>query len=112
MLARADQVVVVTSLTVPGIHHARRKLDLMDANNLAVKIVLNRVPHRLFRTIDLGDSEKVLRRKADFEIANDYPSMSGAIDQGRTLAQLKRGTRVEKDLRALVAGLALELAPA
>ena len=109
VLARADQVVLVTALTVPGIHHARRKLDLMDANNLRPRVILNRVPHKLFRTIDFDDTQKVLRRKVDFQIANDYPTVSGTIDQGRTLAQVKRGSRVEKDLGVFVAALAAVL---
>ena len=110
VLSRADATVLVTNLSVPGIHHARRKLDLMDANNLPSKVVLNRVPRPMFRTIDFADTEKVLRRPIDFSIANDYPVVSGAVDQGRTLAQVKPKSRVEKDVAALVAGVMSTLA--
>ena len=112
VLSRADATVLVSSLSVPGIHHARRKLDLMDANALPSKVVLNRVPRPLFRTIDLADTEKVMRRPIDFTISNDYPVVSGAVDQGRTLAQVKPKSRVEKDVAALVAGVNTMLAQA
>ena len=112
VLSRADATVLVTSLSVPGIHHARRKLDLMDANNLPSKVVVNRVPRAMFRTIDLGETEKVMRRPVDFTISNDYPVVSGAVDQGRTLAQVKPKSRVEKDVAAMVAGVGAMLTAA
>jgi len=110
VLSQSDVTVMVTSLTVPGIHQARRKLDLMDANELPSRIVLNRVARKVFRTIDLGDTEKVLRRKVDYTIANDFPTVSGAIDQGRTLAAVKANSRVEKDLAEMVEALSAVLA--
>ena len=105
VLSQAAMTILVAPLTVPGIHQARRKLDLMDANALPSKVVLNRVARPMFRTIDLGDTEKVLGRKVDYTIANDYLTVSGAIDQGRTLAAVKAKSRVETDLSEMVTGL-------
>lgn len=105
VLSQSALTILVAPLTVPGIHQAKRKLDLMDANVLPSKIVLNRVARPLFRTIDLGDTEKVLGRKVDYTIANDYLTVSGAIDQGRTLSAVKAKSRVETDLAEMVSGL-------
>lgn len=111
-LSQSDIACLVTTLTVPGIHQARRQLDVMEAQGLAAvptRIVLNRVASKFFRTIDLGDTEKVLRRKVDFTIANDFPTVSTAVDQGRPLAQVKGKTKVERDVAAMVAALGATL---
>ena len=111
-LAHSDAVVLVTNLSVPGLRQARRQLDLIEANNVAapLSIALNRVPKKMFRTIDLGDSERVLRRKIDFTIADDAATMTSAIDQGRTLAQVRGKSAIETDLNALITGLTQVLA--
>ena len=112
-LAQSDSFCLVTNLSVPGLRQARRQLDVVEANGLTVpmQIVLNRVPKRMFRTIELADTERVLRRKVDFTIANDPHAMENAINQGRPIAAIQRGTRVEKDLRAMIAALDQLLVP-
>lgn len=107
-VSQSDVVCLVTSLTVPGIHQARRQLDVLDAHGLGeipTRIILNRVANKFFRNIDLSDTERVLRRKVDFTIANDYPTVSAAVDQGRPLARIKAKSKVEKDLLTMVEGL-------
>lgn len=104
----ADTACLVTSLTVPGIHQARRQLEVIDANGLGerTRIIVNRVPKPMFRRADLGDTEKVLGRRVDFQVTNDYPTVNGAIDQGRAFSAVAPRSRVEKDLSALIDGLA------
>lgn len=111
-LAHSDAVVLVTNLSVPGLRQARRQLDLIEANAVAapLRIVLNRVPKKLFRTIDLADSERVLHRKVDFTVADDAATMNSAVDQGRTIAQVRGKSVLEKDLGVLIAGLTQALA--
>lgn len=108
----ADLTVLVTSLTVPGIHQARRQAEIIDANGLGdrLRVVVNRVVHPMFGKIDLGETQALLGRRIDHAIANDYPTVSTAIDRGKALATVKAKTRVEKDLRAMVTGLAAALA--
>ena len=109
VLERADVACIVSTLSVPGIHQARRQLEIMDANGLGdrVRMVINRVLNPMFRPVDLTEAEGVLRHKVDYPIANDYPTVSAAIDQGRSLAAVRGKSRVEKDLRAMVADLAV-----
>ncbi|TRW17309.1 AAA family ATPase [Glacieibacterium frigidum] len=111
-LTHSDLVLMVSNLSVPGLRQARRQLDLIEANHIAapLRIVLNRVPKRLFRTIDMADSERVLRRKVDFTIADDAPTMNSAVDQGRTIGQIRGKSVVETDLNKLIAGLTQVLA--
>ncbi len=111
-LAHSDATCLVTNLSVPGLRQARRQLDLIEANAVAapVQIVLNRVPKKVFRTIDLRDSERVLRRSIDHSIANDWATMSSAIDEGKTLAAVRTKTTVEADLNVLITGLTAAMA--
>lgn len=107
-LMKSNAICLVTGLSVPGIHQARRQLEVLDANGLSerVRIILNRVVNPMFGKADMSEAEKVLRRKVDFPIANDYPTVSAAIDEGRLLSAIKVKSRVEKDMRALVNDLA------
>ena len=107
----ADTTLMVTSLTVPGIHQGRRQSEIIAANGFGerLRVVINRVVHPMFGTIDLSETQTLLGRKIDFAIANDYPTVSGAIDRGKALAAIKAKSRVEKDLRAMVTALAASL---
>lgn len=107
-LQKSDIVCLIAGLSVPGVHQAKRQLELLDANGLGerTRIILNRVITPLFGKTDVSGTETALRRKVHFAIANDYPTVSSAIDEGRLISAIKMKSRVEKDVRAMVAGLA------
>jgi pilus assembly protein CpaE len=107
-LQKSDAVCLVAGLSVPGVHQARRQLELLDANGLGerLRIILNRVNAPMFGKVDLSGTENVLRRTVHFVISNDYPTVSTAIDEGRSIAAIKVKSRVEKDVRKLVTTLA------
>ncbi len=107
-LQKSDLIVMLTTLSVAGIHQSRRQLELLDANGLAdrLRLVANRVPTPIMGKLDLTEPEKLLRRRFAATIANDWSAMSTAIDEGRTVSSVKMRSRLEKDLRALVGMLA------
>lgn len=107
-LQKSDAVCLVTGMTVPGVHQARRQLELLDANGLSdrTRIILNRVAAPMFGKVDVSETEAVLRRPVQFVITNDYPTFSTAIDEGRSIGVVKIKSRVEKDVRRLVTMLA------
>ncbi len=107
----ADVTLMVTSLTVPGIHQARRQSEIIAANGFSdrLRVVVNRVIHPMFGSVDLGETQSLLGRRIDFTVANDYPTVSAAIDRGKALSAVKSRSRVEKDVRALVAAVAAGL---
>lgn len=107
----ADLTVLVTSLTVPGIHQARRQSEIITANGFSdrLRVVVNRVVHPMFGKVDLAETQSLLGRRIDYTVANDYPTVSAAIDRGKPLAAIKSRSRVEKDVRSMVAGLAATL---
>ena len=112
LLARSDLVLMVTQLRIPSLHRARRQLDLLasqDMDALDVRVVVNRAEKGMFRTLGLGDAEKVLRRPVSFSIANDHELMSLAIDRGVPLEEIKRKSQLAKDIVAMEQGVSAAL---
>jgi pilus assembly protein CpaE len=111
-LERSDLTCLVTNLSVSGIYQARRQLEIVEANHLMEKtrIIANRVQHKMFGRVDLRETESVLGRRIDFTIANDYPSINAANDQGLPVSEISKGSRLVKDLKALSAALSAAMA--
>ena len=115
ILAQADAACLVTEMTVPSIRQARRQMDLLEEQgieDLQLYIVANRVERSWLKTIDLSEAEQVLRHKVDFSIANDFRTVSAAIDLGKMVGEIKSGSRVQRDLsqftKALTARFGLD----
>lgn len=106
----SDVTVLVTALSVSGLHQARRQLAVLDANGIAdhLKVVVNRVEQPVFGKIDLGETQSILGRAVDFTIADDAKTMNAAVDLGKPLAKVKAGSRLEKDLKAMVNSLSVQ----
>lgn len=107
-LQKSDVVALVTGVSVAGIHQARRQLELLDANGLGdrLRLIANQVAVPLFGKPDLSEAEKLLRRHFAFAVCNDAQTMTTALDEGRRIGSVKMKSRLEKDLRTLVALLA------
>lgn len=108
VLSQADDPCFVTSLTVPSIRQVRRQLDMLEQENVLrhePRIVANRVERTWFKTLSLADTEQALHRRIDFTVANDFPTVSAAIDQGRLLAEIKAASRVQRDIEAMAKAL-------
>ncbi len=112
VLQRSDAVCMISNLSVAGMHQTRRQLEMVEANGLMpkLKLVANRVNKSFLGKVDLKENEAVLGRKIEFTIANDYPAVSGANDEGRALKEVKPGSRVLKDLKYLTSTLSVALA--
>lgn len=109
LLAQSDMVLLVTELSVSGLHRARRQLDLLRDQDLAsidVRLVINRFEKGLLRTIRPADVHKALGRDIAYTIANDPSVMTPAIEQGVPISDIKRKSAVGKDIDALDAGIA------
>ena len=112
LVARSDLVILVTELTVAGLHRARRQLNLIqsqDLGDLDVRVVVNRFEKSLARTISLADASNALGRDVSYTIANDFALVRMAIDRGVPIDELKRKSAVGKDLDTLNAGIAAAL---
>jgi pilus assembly protein CpaE len=111
-MQKADLIALVTVMSVPGIHQARRQLDVIEANSLGdrVRVILNRMTVGLFGKIDVSEAEGAMRHRVHFAVTNDYPGMSAAVDEGKLISQIKVKSRVEKDIRLITSALSDEMA--
>jgi pilus assembly protein CpaE len=97
----SDVIVLVTQLTVAGVRQARRQLDTMQTNGLDgsdVKVVLNRFEKGWGKTVHFKEAEKALGRKFDYFVPNDYKLVSEALNQGVSLSQIKKKSKVETSI--------------
>jgi pilus assembly protein CpaE len=109
LLAQADLVLLVTELSVSGLHRARRQLDLLreqDLTSVDLRIVVNRFEKSQLRTIRESDVQKALGRDISYTIANDPAVMHSAIERGVPISDIKRKSAVGKDIDVLDAGIA------
>jgi pilus assembly protein CpaE len=109
LLAQADLVLLVTELSVSGLHRARRQLDLLreqDLTSVDLRIVVNRFEKSQLRTIRESDVQKALGRDISYTIANDAAVMHPAIERGVPISDIKRKSAVGKDIDVLDAGIA------
>lgn len=112
LLARSDLVLLVTEMSISGLHRAKRQLELIKAQELEdldVRIVVNRFEKGLLKTIRVTDVREALGRDIAYTIANDHDVMRPAIDRGVPIAEIKRKSAVGKDIDMLDAGIAASL---
>ena len=111
LLAKSDLVLLVTELSVPALHRARRQLDLIHAQELEVdvRVVVNRHEKALFKTIKPADVRHALGCDVTYTIANDPAVMRAAVDRGVAISEIKRKSAVGKDIDLLDAGIAAAL---
>jgi pilus assembly protein CpaE len=108
-LAQADLVLLITELSVSGLHRARRQLDLLRDQDLAsvdLRVVVNRFEKGLMRTVREGDVHKALGRDVSYTIANEPSVMHPAIERGVPISDIKRKSAVGRDIDMLDAGIA------
>jgi len=107
----ADRIVLVTQLSVAHVHLARRQLGVLSLQNL------NRVPLTLVCNAVNGDqqsllsikaAERALGRSFDIIMPEDVRAMSGAVNQGLPISEVRRGTKLEKSLGVLAERMAMD----
>ncbi|WP_344706839.1 pilus assembly protein CpaE [Sphingomonas swuensis] len=115
LVARSDIVLLVTELSVSGLHQARRQLDLLrdqDLGEVRVEVVLNRLEKSLFKPVRLSDAETALGRPASYTVVSEPAVMAAAVERGVLIDEIKRKSAVARDLdlleNGLVAALGLE----
>ena len=112
LLAQADLVLLLTELSVGGLHRARRQLDLLreqELNSVDLRVVVNRFEKGLMKTVKAGDVQRALGREVSYTIANEPQVMHPATERGVPLAEIKRKSAIGKDIDMLESGIAAAL---
>jgi pilus assembly protein CpaE len=109
LVARSDLILLVTELSVAGLHRAKKQLQLLGSQGLGgleVRVIANRYEKSQSRSIRPADVRAALGRDIAYTVADDEPLMRAAIDRGVPLGDLKRKSALGKDIDMLDAGIA------
>ena len=105
LVARSEVIFLVCELTIASLRQARRQIALLrdqDIDPSRIHVIANRVEKKLFRAIGLEDAAAALDHPVNLSIANDFPLVSSALDQGVLIQELKARSRICKDMQDIV----------
>ena len=108
VLGRSDIAVLVGQLTIPGVQQLRRLAGILTGDGLgdvSTVFVVNRYLGGWKTSIRPKEAERVLGRKIDYLVANDYKTASECVDQGVPLAEIKRRSAVAKNINNMTKGI-------
>ncbi len=111
----ADMTLMVGTLTIPSLRHAKRYLDFLLSMGIArqsIQIVLNRVEKKLFKTISASDAEDALKHPILATITEEQGTIQTAQDQGELVDAIHKRSKFSKDIRNLADLLADRLTEA
>lgn len=100
-----DLAILVMQMGVASIRQARRQLDAMAANGLgevAVRVAVNRFETGWRRHVGIKEAARALGRPIDYLIANDYRTVSEAIDRGTSLLDVRRRSKAARGIRRMI----------
>jgi pilus assembly protein CpaE len=105
VLSGADEVLVVSELTVPALLAARALSDEIEADLPAgakPRIVLNRLASRMFGPApSMAEAERALQRKADAGLASDWEAAAASVNLGGPISQHRPKSKIVRDVTAL-----------
>jgi pilus assembly protein CpaE len=112
VLAGADEVLVVSELTVPALLAARALSDEIEAALPAgakPRIVLNRLASRMFGPApSMAEAERALQRKADAGLSSDWEAAAASVNLGGPISQHRPKSKIVRDVTALADRLLAE----
>ncbi|MGZ8369936.1 MAG: AAA family ATPase [Caulobacteraceae bacterium] len=114
VLNGADEVVVISELTVPALLAARSLASEIDAEldaGRSCRIIFNRLSNRMFGPApSLTEAEKALGRKADGGVTSDWEAAACSVNLGGPIGHHRPRSKIVKDVAAiadrLIAGAA------
>jgi len=101
----ADLVLLVTTLEVPALNHARERLKLLErlgAPMDRVRVVVNRGDARALGGWDFG---KVLGRKPDATVPSAYEVAVAGINEGKLVSEVAPGAKLDLAIQNLAAAV-------
>ncbi len=103
-LQLCDQLILVTTLSVPHVHLVKRQLNMLASQSLdliPMTLVCNRMSDDQKSIVPVKAAEKALGRDFDFVIPEDGKLMNAAVAQGSPLATIRPGSKLEKAIETL-----------
>nr|WP_298897296.1 AAA family ATPase [uncultured Altererythrobacter sp.] len=111
----ADLSILVGTLTIPSLRHAKRQLDFLVSMGIpkeTIQVVLNQVENKMFKSIDSSDAEKALKHPVLTTLSEDEANLRAAQDQGKLIYAVQKRSKFSKDIMQLGDLVAARLAEA
>ena len=100
----ADLSMLVGTLTIPSLRHAKRQLDFLVSMGIpkdTIHVVLNQVENKLFKAIDAGDAEKALKHPVLATLCEEASLLRTVQDQGKLIYAIQKRSKFSKDIMQL-----------
>lgn len=110
-LQLADRIVLVTQLSVAHVHLTRRQLTILSMqglDRLPLTLACNAVTAEQQNLLSIKAAERALGRSFDILLPEDIRAMGGATNQGVPIADVRRGTKLEKYIGQLADRMAMD----
>ena len=90
IIERADELIIVTDISVSSVRHSRRLIDFFTTDNLTlpVQIVVNHEKKPLMQSSLHREAAKALERKLDHWLPHDPKAANAASDKGKPLSNV------------------------
>ena len=111
----ADQTIMVGTLSIPSLRHAKRQIDFLTSMGIdrsSIQVVLNRVEKRLFKTISTEDAAEALKHPILATIGDEANLLRNAQDQGVLVDEIQKRSKFAKEIGVLAELLEDRLAEA
>ncbi|MBV6489611.1 MAG: hypothetical protein GHHEDOFH_03608 [Pseudorhodoplanes sp.] len=107
VLLGSNRLFIVSEMTVPGIKHAKQIVEAIRermTEGPSPQVIVNRFEQRLFSTgLTKKDIENALSKDFVAVVPNFYRLVREAIDRGVPLEEVKRGNKITRELKKLIA---------
>jgi pilus assembly protein CpaE len=105
ILEMSDDVLLISSLSLPGLSNTNKILTSFNNHRYLpkdrVKIVINRYLKK--SQISLKDAEDAIKKEIFWTVPNDYKTTMAAINQGKALSQFASKAPVTRNIKELAA---------
>ncbi|MBV1867310.1 MAG: AAA family ATPase [Marinosulfonomonas sp.] len=90
IIERADELIIVTDISVSSVRHSRRLIDFFTIDNvtLPIQIVVNHEKKPLMQSSLHREAAKALERKLDHWLPHDPNAANAASDKGKPLSSV------------------------
>ncbi|MDJ0629614.1 MAG: AAA family ATPase [Rhodobacter sp.] len=105
LLARADEMLIVTDTSVPSIRQARRLIDLYTQEHvrLPISVVVSMEKQPFSRSESLKEATNFLERPLEHWLPRDDARAKKAADSGQPILEVSRRSPIAKPLSKLAA---------
>ncbi|MDH5529779.1 MAG: hypothetical protein OEY05_07050, partial [Paracoccaceae bacterium] len=103
IVQRADELIIVTDISVTSVRHCRRLIEFFTTDNgaLPIEIVVNHEKRPWFQSSMQKEAAKALDRKFNHWLPHDPRAASAAADSGKSLMRSAPRSQLSKAMARL-----------